>query len=97
MTDVETRAVAFELRGIEMVRGAGKLVALAIVDLDIAGVVMTIQGVQVLREPSGALTCRAPQFRDASGVWRSAVLLPDTLRDALGCEVLASHPSLAAP
>lgn len=88
----ETLAVTFGVTGIEMMRGAGKLIALANVEVDVAGVVMALQGVQVIREPSGGLTCRAPQFRSGDGVWRSAVVLPDVLRDALGREVLASMP-----
>ena len=90
MTD--TMAVEFTVTGVEMLRGSGRLIALANVDLDVAGVVLALQGVQIMRDAAGGLTVRAPQFRGAGGTWRSAVVLPDALREALGAEVLASMP-----
>jgi stage V sporulation protein G len=82
--------VTFEVIGIEPVRGSDRLVALAIVDIEVAGVAIQIQGVQVVRDARGQLSVRSPMFRCAAGRWRSAILLPDTLREALGAEVLAA-------
>ena len=89
----ETETVRYEVLGIEPVRGSARLIALAVVEIEIAGVPITLQGVQVLRAPDGRTEIRSPAFRDAGGVWRSAIILPDALRDALGAEVLAVLPS----
>jgi hypothetical protein len=80
--------VAYEVTGIERIAGGGKLAALANVEIDIGGVVIGLQGCQVRRDAAGALTVTAPMFRSGDGAWRSAVVLPDALRDALGREVL---------
>lgn len=89
MSDVERIDVAITVVGVEQVHDKGSLIGLAIVELDIAGVVLTLQGVQVLRLPDGSLTCRSPQFRRSNGAWASAVALPPDLAKALGTEVLA--------
>lgn len=94
--EAETLAVEFTVTGIQMVRGSGRLIALANAEVDVAGVVIALHGVQVIREPPGVISVRAPQFRDAGGTWRSAVILPDALRDALGREVLAALPGGAS-
>jgi hypothetical protein len=84
----ETLDVEFKLTGIERIAGGGKLAALANVEVDIGGVVIGLQGCQVRRDAAGALSVVAPMFRSSDGVWRSAVVLPDSLRDALGSEIL---------
>ena len=89
MTDVERMTVIVTVVGVEQVRGRGQLIGLAVVELDIAGVVITLQGVQVLRLPNGTLTCRSPQFRQSNGTWTPAAVLPPDLAEALGAEVLA--------
>ena len=89
MSDVEQVTVLMTVIGVEQVRDRASLIGLAIVELDIAGVVITLQGVQVLRSPDGSLVCRSPQFRRADGKWTSAAVLPPELAEALGLEVLA--------
>ena len=89
MNDVERVTVTLTVIGVEQVRDRGSLIGLAIVEMEIAGVILTLQGVQVLRSPNGSLTCRAPQFRRTNGVWTSAVVLSPDLAVALGDEVLA--------
>lgn len=84
----ETSTVRFEVRGIERAHG-GRVVALAIVALDVDGVELVMQGVQVLRAAGGGLEVRAPMWRHPTGRWIPAVVLPDELRDAIGAEVLA--------
>ena len=84
----ETVAVEFTVTGIERVK-AGALIGLANVDLEIAGIRLTLQGIQILQARTGGLYVNAPKFRDTAGTWRSAAVLPDTLRDALGAEVLS--------
>lgn len=88
MSDVERIPVTLTVKGVEQVRGWGRLIGLAIVELDVAGVVFTLQGVQVLQQPDGSLICRSPQYRRPNGVWASAAVLPPELADALGAEVL---------
>lgn len=88
MTD--TVPVRFEVRQVEPVHGCGKLVGLAVVAMDVAGVELVLQGVQVVWDRHGCLTVRAPVWRHpGSGQWVPAVVLPDELRDAIGQEVLA--------
>jgi len=88
MTDTST--VRFEVRGIEQAH-AGRLVALAIVAIDIEGVELVLQGVQVLRGAGGGWVVRAPVWRHpGSGKWVPAIVLPDELRDAIASEVMAT-------
>ena len=85
----ETVPVTYTVLGFEQVQGAGRLVGLAIVEVDLAGVVLTLQGAQVVREADGSLTCKAPTFRHPrTGGWLPAVVLPPELRDAIGREVV---------
>ena len=87
MTD--TCPVRFEVRGIERAN-AGRLVALAIVAIEIEGIEILLQGVQVLRVPGGGAEVRTPVWRHpASGKWIPGIILPDELWQAIGAEVLA--------
>ncbi len=88
-SEVERVTVTVTVLGVEQVRGKGPLIGLAIVELDIAGVVITLQGVQVLRLPNGSLACRSPQFRRVNGAWTSAAVLPADLSEAVGAEVIS--------
>ena len=85
----ETILVEFTVRGIKPVHGRGALVALVMVELDIAGVVFTLQGVRVVETPGGGLECRAPVWRHPGrGAWLPGVLLPPELAEAMAHEVL---------
>ncbi|UFN48911.1 hypothetical protein LPC08_23425 [Roseomonas sp. OT10] len=96
MTDAETVPVRYEVKGLEAVRGAGRLAGLAVVDVEIAGGLLTLQGVQVVRETDGSLTCKAPVFRHPrDGRWLPAVVLPPELRDAIGQEVVELAEKIA--
>ena len=86
----ETVPVRFTVQGVEPVRAAGRLIALAIVALDVAGVELVLQGVQVVRGVDGVLTVRPPVWRHpASGRWLPAMVLPPELQAAIGVEVLS--------
>lgn len=77
MTDKAT--VNVEVLGVEPV-SAGRLVGLATVELDLDGIVVTLQGVRLLRRPDGRLDIEAPVFRHPStGQWLPAVALPADL------------------
>ena len=91
----ETVPVSYEVLQVEPVHGSGRLVGLAVVRVELAGVELTLQGVQVRHGPAG-LVVDAPQFRHPrDGRWLPAVVLPPELRDAIGREVLALAGALA--
>lgn len=82
----ETTPVTITILDIERV-AKGDVVALAIVELEVAGVVIVLQGVAVTRQGR----CRAPLFRHPrNGHWLPAVRLPASLSTAVATEVLAS-------
>jgi hypothetical protein len=87
--DTETVPVQVSVLGVEPVTGHGRLCGLAIVSVDTAGVVVTLQGVQVLRSTLGRLEVRSPCFRRPNGAWVSAILLPAELSAAIASEVVA--------
>lgn len=85
---VETIPVAFTVLGIDRTPAAGRLVALANVELDVCGIVLTLQGVRIVRAPGGGLACEAPTWRHPTrGDHLPALVLPPALRDALAAEV----------
>lgn len=91
----ETEPVTFNVQLIEPASGAGRLVALAIVAMEIAGVEVVLQGVQIIRGPNGRASVEAPKFRHPrTGQWIPAVVLPPELRDAIGRELLACLPDV---
>jgi hypothetical protein len=86
----DTVPVEYRVVGVEPVRGSGRLVALAIIELDVAGVAI-VQGVQIRRSPDGRLNCLALTWRNPrTGQSIPAVLLPLEFAAALGNEVLAA-------
>ena len=86
----DTAAVTVTVLGIEAVTGMGACIALAVIEVDVAGVVFTIQGARVMRSPDG-LRCLAPCFRHPrSGEWLPGVVLPPELSEHMAREVLAA-------
>jgi hypothetical protein len=82
-----TATVTFVVTGVERIRGAGRLVALAAVEIDLEGVVVLVQGIQVIRD-RGRIATQAPRFRDPrSGAWLPAVVLPEELGAAIAKEL----------
>jgi stage V sporulation protein G len=67
---------------------SGKLFALASVELDIDGVRIEIHGIRALRVDPVGTRIELPKFRDASGLLRSAVVLPEEVRAPMGDIVL---------
>ena len=84
----ESISVGFEIHAVERVN-AGKLVALAEVGITVEGVEFRIQGVRVMRLPTGLLAVEAPRFRRPGGEWVPAVTLPNELKQAIADEILA--------
>lgn len=87
MTDTTT--VSFQVVGVEPVRGKGRLVGLAVVELVFDGVPLTLQGVRVVEQPGGGLKCDPPTFRHPNGQWFPAIVLPTELGKAIADEVFA--------
>ena len=106
---VETCPVAVTVLGVEPVRGAGRLMGLAVVELDIHGVLIRIQGIGITRGANGRAIVSSPLFRHPNrggGALLPAAVLPPDLAAALAGEVLAAWQarygaalgaSLAAP
>jgi stage V sporulation protein G len=87
MSTDSTATVTFVITGLQRIGGAGRLVALATVEIDLEGVVFQVQGLQVIRQ-RGRISTQAPRFRNPqTGAWMPAVILPDELGVAIAQEV----------
>ena len=87
MTEAATTIVTFTVTDVEQVHGAGRLVALAKVELELDGVVLVMQGVRVMRQGT-VITTQAPRFRDPrTGNWQPALIVPDELGQAIAREL----------
>jgi hypothetical protein len=84
----ETATVTFTVFSMERVHGLGRLVGLANVEVVVAGVAITVQGVRILQRPGGSLVAEPPRFRHPDGRWIPSVELPQALSDAIAAEVL---------
>ena len=85
--DGETGAVSITVLSVKPMR-SGKLFALASVQLDIDGVRIEIHGIRALRVQPAGTRIELPKFRDANGLLRTAVVLPEEVRAPLGDIVL---------
>jgi stage V sporulation protein G len=88
----ETTSVVCRVLEVEPVKG-DKLIALASVELVIAGVALTLHGLQVRRGRQAGAEATAvtlPRYRTQAGEWRSAITLPDELRRPIADAVLAA-------
>jgi stage V sporulation protein G len=87
MSTDSTATVTFVVTAVEHIHGAGRLIALATVEIDLEGVVVLVQGIQVIRR-RGRISTQAPRFRDPrSGAWLPAVVLPEELGAAIAQEL----------
>jgi stage V sporulation protein G len=59
---------------------AGKLFAFASVEIDVDGVRLEIHGIRAMRAELIGTKIELPMFRDATGVSRAALTLPEELR-----------------
>ncbi len=85
--DSDSVEVSFEVVRVERV-DSGRLCALATVVVTVNDVEMAIQGVRVMRQPTGMLAVEAPRFRRPGGEWVPAVMLPPELKQAIADEIL---------
>lgn len=84
----ETATVSFQVIGVEIVRGRGRLLGFAAVVLEIGGVEIRLQGVQIVRADDGSLKCLPPTYKHLDGRWLPSVVLPPDLSAALATEIL---------
>src|SRR5205085_1446169 len=69
---------------------AGRLFALASVEIDIDGIRIEVRGIRAMRVATGATRVELPTFRDAAGQSRAAIVLPDEVHAPIGAAV---HPT----
>ena len=82
-----TATVTFTVTDVERVEGAGRLTALAAIEIELDGIALTVQGVRVLRQ-NNRITTEAPRYRDPrTGRWLPALILPEELGAAIAREV----------
>ena len=82
-----TSTVTFTVTDVERVEGAGRLAALAAIEIELDGVALTVQGVRVVRR-NNRITTEAPRYRSPkTGQWLPALILPDELGIAIAREV----------
>jgi len=79
----DTVPVTVDLIHVERTPGRGSLIALAVAEVDVGGVVFRLQGVPVRRAPGGGIGVVEPHTRGPDGAWYPAVLLPDPALQAL--------------
>jgi hypothetical protein len=67
---------------------AGRLFALASVEIDIDGVRIEVHGIRAMRVLIGATKVKLPTFCDAAGQSRAAIVLPDEVHGPIGDAVI---------
>ncbi len=98
MVEDETETVTFSVVGVERVLGRGDLIAMAIVSLVIAGVEMTLQGLQVRANGPDRVDVSLPTFKSTrDGTQKAAIVLPPELFDAIGMAVAQAFSALEKP
>ncbi len=98
MTEDGTVDVSFFVTGVERVHGRGELVALAIVELTLHGISMTLQGTQVCHMAGNRITVMLPAFKHPrDGMMRTAIVLPKELGDAIRAAVADAYDTLERP
>lgn len=87
MTD--TVPVSIQVLGSDLVPGAGRVLGLANVALEVAGFSCTVQGIRIMRNP-GSVAVEGPHWRHPrSGEHFPALLLPEELRQAMAEQIMA--------
>jgi stage V sporulation protein G len=80
---------------------AKKLFAFASVEIDIEGIPIRLHGIRASYVGSESAAIELPKFRDADGVWRTAITLPEEIYlplaravlDELGARGLTARPA----
>ena len=86
---MDTTTAAITVLSITPLANAGKLLALADVELVLDGVAMIIHGVQV-RAKGDETEVTLPRYRSPTGEWKAAISLPDEVREPMGDAVISA-------
>ena len=98
VTDDETETVTFSVVDVERVLGRGELVGLAIVELTLHGIAITLQGIKIRRLATDRITVTLPDFRHPrTDRMCTAIILPRELSDAIGATVAHAYDTLGHP
>ena len=96
--DDETETVTFSVVGVERVLGRGELVGLAIVELMLHGIAITLQSIKIRRVAGNRITVMLPDFRHPRmDRMCMAIILPRELSDAIGVTVAHAYDTLGMP
>ena len=86
--EAESSLVSIRVLSVTPVR-AGKLFALASVEVDIDGIQITIDGIRALHVAAPVGTrIELPKYRGLNGQWQTAIALPEEIREPIGDAVL---------
>ncbi len=85
----EQKAVTVRLVGYERTPACGRLLALLIAEVEIGGVVVRLQGMQLRRVSDRQVELIAPQFRARDGRWTDGVILPAEIMAEILAQVAA--------
>jgi hypothetical protein len=87
MDAASTATVTFTVIDVERIEGAGRLAALAAIEIELDGIALTVRGVRVVRQKNRMIT-EPPRYRDPrTGQWLPALILPEELGAAVAREV----------
>lgn len=89
----DSAAVTVTLLRIDATPRCGKLLALAVVEVDVDGVVFRLQGVRLVQRPDGSKAVEAPRYRGPDGRWLPAVVFPGEMAEAVAGVVLEAVPA----
>jgi len=92
----DTIRVDVRVIGVERVAGAGRLLALADVEIAVDGLVILLHGVRIERAAAGVLQIGAPAFRHR-GESFPAIDLPPELSSAIADTVIDQFRRLSVP
>jgi stage V sporulation protein G len=85
--EIGSSTISITVRSLTPAR-AGRLFALASVSIDIDGVQIEVHGIRALRVQPVGTRIELPKFRDALGIMRPAITLPEEVRGPIGDAVL---------
>jgi stage V sporulation protein G len=86
---MDTTTAVITVLSIIPLANAGKLLALADVELVLDDVPLIIHGIQV-RADGDRTEITLPKYRSPSGEWKTAITLPDEVRGVMGDMVIAA-------
>ena len=76
-------AVTVTTLRIDPTPACGRLLAQAMVEIEVAGCSILLQGVRVIARPDGSKAVEAPTYRGRDGRWLPAVVLPVEIAEAV--------------